>query len=86
MKKENREYLNELIHDVSYEAVRQSLLDQLPNDQMDAKADELAEWIWKIVDTWRDREVAALGESFPVRGSEIRSLSEAQADEMETIA
>lgn len=86
MKKENREYLNELIHDVSYEAVRQSLLDQLPNDQMDAKADELVEWIWKIVDTWRDREVAALAESFPVRGSEIRSLSEAQADEMETIA
>lgn len=85
--KHNQKYLDDLIHDAAYEAVRQSsLFEKCANEVMDAKADELALKVKSVIESWIEKET---GESFPVLSTQFRSLSEAQSErdaEMEDAA
>ena len=58
---DSREYVNELIKDAAYEAVKHSeLFDVLSNAEVDAKADELAKLIRARVDTFLVENETAL--------------------------
>lgn len=81
--KHNQKYLEDLIHDAAYEAVRQSsLFEKCANEVMDAKADELAERVKSVIDSWIDKET---GDTFPVLSTQLKSLSEvaSEVEEME---
>lgn len=84
--KHDQKYLDELIHDASYEAVRQSsLFEKCANGVMDRKADELAAKVKSTIESWIEKET---GDTFPVLSAQLRSLSEVEAErrEMETAA
>lgn len=74
----NAEYLDHMVHDLTYEAVRQSeLFVKCDNDVVDAKADQLAQEVKTLITRWIDREVSM---SFPLVSPALRSLTEAQEE------
>ena len=54
--KHDQKYLDDLIHEASYEAVSQSsLFEKCANGVMDRKADELAAKVKSVIDSWIEK-------------------------------
>lgn len=81
MSEHDKAYLNELIHDAAYEAVRQSsLFQKCANEVVDAKAKELAGIVSHVIDSWIDKET---GDTFPVLSAPLKSLRELESEREE---